>query len=274
MVAHTLAFTALLAAVAHANHYRSSGADTVELWGQCGGNTYVGDTTCVAGSYCKFLGDSYSQCQPGGTDEIGVWGQCGGEGYTGATTCASGSYCKTWNPQYSQCVPETSVRGLAASVPDDWVVSTGVCHNKCDGEDDYETTGITSLEGCVAEAVSRGRYFAVWRDNVCTVLSTVYTYKMDPACTSAAYFDKSKYSCAGNSDYHGSDIGNTQTRFNRCLDACEFYTSGGKNCNAVTYVQLPGNPYFGTCFFKSISANATAVRSDMGAAACKLISSS
>ncbi|EQC30514.1 hypothetical protein SDRG_11831 [Saprolegnia diclina VS20] len=264
---------ALLALGASANHYRSSEANTVELWGQCGGATYLGDTECAPGGICIPFGDAYSQCQPGGKDQVGVWGKCGGAGYSGPTACAAGSACKKWSDVYSQCVPETSTGSSAATLPDNWVVSNGVCHNKCDGEDDYTTTGITSFEACVNEAVARGRWYAVWKEKTteCIVLSTVYTYKMDPECKSAAKFDNTKYTCAGNSNYYGFDIGNTQTRFSRCLDRCQYYTSGGKNCNAVTFVQMPGNPNFGTCFFKSVPANATTVHDDMGAAACKFI---
>ncbi|KAH6695061.1 fungal cellulose binding domain-containing protein [Plectosphaerella plurivora] len=35
------------------------------LWGQCGGLQHTGPTTCVAGSFCQFYNDYYSQCIPG-----------------------------------------------------------------------------------------------------------------------------------------------------------------------------------------------------------------
>ncbi|OQR91782.1 hypothetical protein THRCLA_08878 [Thraustotheca clavata] len=267
------AFTLLLVASASASHYRSSESTLVDLWGQCGGETYLGDIDCTGGNYCKKINEYYSQCQPGGTNvtSVGRWGQCGGNGFTGTSLCEGSDKCQVWNDNYSQCIP--SMDAEATAVPDNWVVSKGVCHNKCQGDDDTDVGNIATFEGCVAEAVKRGRYFAVWKNNKCQVLRTVYTYSMDPACTSAAYFDKSKYTCSGNSDYYGNDIGNTQTRFDRCLDACEYYTSGGKNCNAVTYVQMPGNTYFGTCFFKYVPKDAQPVKNDMGGAACKLIKS-
>ncbi|KAG9011518.1 hypothetical protein FRB90_007176, partial [Tulasnella sp. 427] len=35
---------------------------TVPMWGQCGGLSYTGDTTCVAGATCVYQNDWYSQC--------------------------------------------------------------------------------------------------------------------------------------------------------------------------------------------------------------------
>ncbi|KAG8933833.1 hypothetical protein FRC02_011068 [Tulasnella sp. 418] len=37
----------------------------VQLWGQCGGNNYTGETTCVAGATCVRQDEWYSQCRPG-----------------------------------------------------------------------------------------------------------------------------------------------------------------------------------------------------------------
>ncbi|KAI1425763.1 glycoside hydrolase superfamily [Xylaria sp. FL1777] len=37
----------------------------VPLWGQCGGIGYSGETTCVAGAYCQYQNDYYSQCLAG-----------------------------------------------------------------------------------------------------------------------------------------------------------------------------------------------------------------
>nr|AGV52632.1 Man5A [Irpex lacteus] len=38
---------------------------TVPQWGQCGGISYTGDTTCASGSFCTRQNDYYSQCLPG-----------------------------------------------------------------------------------------------------------------------------------------------------------------------------------------------------------------
>ncbi|KAJ3811260.1 glycoside hydrolase [Lentinula lateritia] len=38
---------------------------TVPVYGQCGGESYTGPTTCAAGSICVFQNDFYSQCIPG-----------------------------------------------------------------------------------------------------------------------------------------------------------------------------------------------------------------
>ncbi|CAJ2500251.1 Uu.00g031040.m01.CDS01 [Anthostomella pinea] len=37
----------------------------VALWGQCGGTSYTGETTCVSGSTCQVSNQYYSQCVPG-----------------------------------------------------------------------------------------------------------------------------------------------------------------------------------------------------------------
>jgi hypothetical protein len=37
-------------------------------WGQCGGMSWSGATTCVSGYHCVVVNDYYSQCQPGGGD--------------------------------------------------------------------------------------------------------------------------------------------------------------------------------------------------------------
>ncbi|KAJ6538082.1 hypothetical protein B0H19DRAFT_1270449 [Mycena capillaripes] len=40
-------------------------AQTVPVFGQCGGLTYSGPTTCVAGTFCNWDSDFFSQCIPG-----------------------------------------------------------------------------------------------------------------------------------------------------------------------------------------------------------------
>ncbi|KAI3324489.1 carbohydrate-binding module family 1 [Xylariaceae sp. AK1471] len=37
----------------------------IALYGQCGGLTYSGETTCVSGAHCQYMNDYYSQCTPG-----------------------------------------------------------------------------------------------------------------------------------------------------------------------------------------------------------------
>ncbi|CAE7167973.1 unnamed protein product [Rhizoctonia solani] len=37
----------------------------VAVWGQCGGSTWTGGTTCDSGSYCQYQNAYYSQCVPG-----------------------------------------------------------------------------------------------------------------------------------------------------------------------------------------------------------------
>ncbi|KAH0584378.1 hypothetical protein H2248_009917 [Termitomyces sp. 'cryptogamus'] len=36
----------------------------VPKWGQCGGESYTGDTTCVEGTICAYISENYSQCVP------------------------------------------------------------------------------------------------------------------------------------------------------------------------------------------------------------------
>ncbi|KAF9527027.1 cellobiohydrolaseII [Crepidotus variabilis] len=40
---------------------------TAPLYGQCGGQTYTGDTNCAAGATCVYSNSYYSQCLPAGT---------------------------------------------------------------------------------------------------------------------------------------------------------------------------------------------------------------
>ncbi|KAJ3967454.1 glycoside hydrolase [Lentinula raphanica] len=42
-----------------------SAQTTVPVYGQCGGESYTGPTTCAAGSACVYQNDFYSQCIPG-----------------------------------------------------------------------------------------------------------------------------------------------------------------------------------------------------------------
>lgn len=37
----------------------------VSLYGQCGGQNWSGETTCVAGAVCQYYNEYYSQCIPG-----------------------------------------------------------------------------------------------------------------------------------------------------------------------------------------------------------------
>ncbi|KAG8932517.1 Carbohydrate esterase 4 protein [Tulasnella sp. 418] len=58
LTAQTASIILLVASAASVNA-------AVALWGQCGGIGYSGETTCVAGAYCKYSNDWYSQCVPG-----------------------------------------------------------------------------------------------------------------------------------------------------------------------------------------------------------------
>jgi hypothetical protein len=43
---------------------RPTFAVCVEPWGQCGGIGYTGETCCVEGYICTYVGDYWSACQP------------------------------------------------------------------------------------------------------------------------------------------------------------------------------------------------------------------
>ncbi|KDO18552.1 hypothetical protein SPRG_16104 [Saprolegnia parasitica CBS 223.65] len=266
---HSSLFTSvLLAASAQAAHVhlRDIKAAQVDVWNQCGGKEYRGDTACTSGNYCKVINEWYSQCQPGGQSEVGVWGQCGGKNYNGATKCTSGNTCKVWNEWNSQCVPSND---QPATAPLNWAQVDGVCYNKVEGDKDTTTSGISSYEACINEADKRGKLYANWKDNTCTVLSTVYSYTQDSHCKGAAKYNLEKYTCAGNTDFYGSDIGQAQTRFDRCLDECDYYESGGHKCNAFMWVRNPGSE-FGICYFKSFDDfNRKPSTSWLGGISCK-----
>lgn len=51
-----VAFVALAAGLVRAQQ---------DAYGQCGGDNWSGDTTCVSGYYCEYLNSYYSQCVPG-----------------------------------------------------------------------------------------------------------------------------------------------------------------------------------------------------------------
>mmetsp|Transcript_34833 Transcript_34833/g.87617 ORF Transcript_34833/g.87617 Transcript_34833/m.87617 type:complete len:1388 (+) Transcript_34833:692-4855(+) len=77
--------------------------------GQCGGQGWLGPTTCCAGYTCKVENEYFSQCVfasdcPAAECAL-LYGQCGGLGYTGPTTCPSASTCLYTNEYWSQCVP-------------------------------------------------------------------------------------------------------------------------------------------------------------------------
>jgi hypothetical protein len=80
------------------------------VWAQCGGSGYQGQTCCVTGSSCRRYSESWWQCTPvpdmsSPSSCSALWDQCGGESFSGPTCCAEGSTCKSVSSKYSQCVP-------------------------------------------------------------------------------------------------------------------------------------------------------------------------
>ncbi|CCO30091.1 hypothetical protein RSOLAG1IB_07504 [Rhizoctonia solani AG-1 IB] len=73
----------------------------VAVWGQCGGASWTGGTTCDAGSYCKYQNDYYSQCVPGTASST--------NGGTSTTSVAS-----TTTTSSAATATSTGLRGLHA----------------------------------------------------------------------------------------------------------------------------------------------------------------
>ncbi|OQR84560.1 hypothetical protein THRCLA_10819 [Thraustotheca clavata] len=83
----------------------------VNVWQQCGGKDYKGDTACTAGNSCVKVNDWYSQCQPTppNANQLATWAQCGGSANNfnaNGKTCRDADKCLAYNSYYSQCVPK------------------------------------------------------------------------------------------------------------------------------------------------------------------------
>lgn len=63
-VVSALGGTATIPATAVPTATATSTGTAVAAYGQCGGQTYSGSTTCVAGTTCKYNSAYYSQCLP------------------------------------------------------------------------------------------------------------------------------------------------------------------------------------------------------------------
>lgn len=105
---------------------KPSSSTSVPLFGQCGGTSYKGLTTCAPGLTCFVQNAFYSQCLencPNGwlcngkpdPNQAELYGQCGGLGYKGPNKCAPGSICFMQHEYYSQCL---------TSCPSGWQCST------------------------------------------------------------------------------------------------------------------------------------------------------
>ncbi|OQR94599.1 endo-glucanase RCE3 [Thraustotheca clavata] len=264
------------------NKQEMSAEAEVAAWGQCGGKDYKGDTQCAAGNSCIVLSDYYSQCQPGSKDSVGAWGQCGGKNYSGITKCADGTSCKKWNDDYSQCVPADSnntnnnnnTGNTGSDLPAGWLKLPALKWALLENDD--TVTKATNLADCTKDAdkpTSDGTVnrFAVWsnKDNKCHIASVVYRYSQDKDYTSAFKYNKDVYECYADSEFTGDDTTSFGTRLNRCLDSCDNMAFQNNGCNAVTYIQNPGEDT-GKCYIKvRKDTNAAPVASTKGAISCK-----
>ncbi|KAJ3712340.1 glycoside hydrolase [Lentinula guzmanii] len=65
-----------------------SAQSTVPVYGQCGGESYSGPTTCAAGSICVYQNDFYSQCIPG-TSSVATTSTSSGTGTSTTSTIST-----------------------------------------------------------------------------------------------------------------------------------------------------------------------------------------
>ncbi|CAK4664384.1 unnamed protein product, partial [Aphanomyces euteiches] len=89
----------------------------IDVWQQCGGKNYNGQSSCTTGNKCVKIDEYYHQCQPD-ENKPGqpTWSQCGGKGYTGKTDCREEDVCNKYNDYYSQCIPRTHHRSHTMDV--------------------------------------------------------------------------------------------------------------------------------------------------------------
>lgn len=86
----------------------------VEVYHQCGGKAYTGDTDCASGSTCSFMNEWYSQCIPG-SDNNAVNTPSWGNGGQSQSTPGFGSGGQSQNTPSSgnggqpESTPTTSV---------------------------------------------------------------------------------------------------------------------------------------------------------------------
>ncbi|GFG18261.1 mannan endo-1,4-beta-mannosidase F [Aspergillus udagawae] len=74
-------------------------------WGQCGGLSYSGPTTCESGWGCVYLNDWYSQCQPGATSRAAS---------TTLTAVPTKDHSSTVTPTSSTSTPPTNPTGSSS----------------------------------------------------------------------------------------------------------------------------------------------------------------
>jgi len=133
-----------------------------------------------------------------------------------------------------------------------------------------EEDNVTSFGDCIQYGASLKGWYVSYQGRNCKVISTTYSYSMNSSVTSAARYNPSDYTCAGNAEYAGFDVEHFDTRFERCLDSCKNKYDATLSCNAVTWVRNPGTEY-GTCFQKRLQdVNAAPQNNTFGGIACKI----
>ncbi|KAG9403151.1 hypothetical protein AC1031_006701 [Aphanomyces cochlioides] len=137
-------------------------------------------------------------------------------------------------------------------------------------------SNVASIKDCSAIAANNQMLYAtLGQDKVCKTYDVTYTYKLSNGVTSAARYNSDDYECFGNAALQGDDTFDSNTRFDRCLDSCKnlFDTTTNQRCNAVTWIQQPGES-MGRCYFKFLKNPLREPTSnDRGAISCRSRSS-
>ncbi|QRV80368.1 endo-beta-1,4-xylanase [Ceratobasidium sp. AG-Ba] len=111
----------------------------VAVWGQCGGMTWTGGTTCDAGSYCHYQNPYYSQCLPGTASTT----------KSASTTKATTTTAATTTTKVTTLTTSTSTSTTASATP-------------------------TGLRGLHKLAKAKGRYFGTATDQLWTNNDAAY----------------------------------------------------------------------------------------------------
>ncbi|KAJ7811271.1 hypothetical protein B0H14DRAFT_2606616 [Mycena olivaceomarginata] len=106
----------------------------IPVFGQCGGLTYSGSTTCVAGSFCQWESDFFSQCVPGTAPPpfggpINFWFPFG-DSYTSTSFNATSVLPNIHNPLGNPPSPGSPAREFIHPAGENYVGYDTVTFNK------------------------------------------------------------------------------------------------------------------------------------------------
>ncbi|KAF0693171.1 Aste57867_15829 [Aphanomyces stellatus] len=171
------------------------------------------------------------------------------------------------------CVLLSAIAASTALAPSTaWVNVYGVDLTPTFGNADIlAQDGVSTLQACKDIAIAKNVAYATLDGDVCKVYGLTYTYSLHDGVMSSARYNADNFDCFGNADFTGDDIWDTATRFERCLDACqlEFGSESRQRCNAVTWIQNPGE-VSGHCYLKYLKDPLRAAEGNArGAIACR-----